>query len=210
MLETIEDPNRDHPGDGEILMGQAVVASRRSECMQRKVGAVVARTGGRIVGVGRNDVPNPLQSCRHKYGKCYRQIIRDKHLQDLANRFKCRSCGELLDSELRCKGCSENHAAAFDLFRNLDICRAVHAEENALLHLTPSDRKDGAALHLYTTTHPCSLCAPRIVGYGVDTVFFIDPYPSQESYDVFSRSDVRVEHFEGFTLRGIEKTWGEA
>jgi deoxycytidylate deaminase/dephospho-CoA kinase len=209
MVETIERPERYRPSDPELFMAHAVLASRASECMQRKVGAVLAGNGGPILAVGRNDTPSQLKSCRRQYGVCYRQRIRDEVLAELKERFLC-ICGGTLQAGLRCESCAKDHSEAFERFRNLDLCRALHAEEAALLQLARTSPEIRGELHLFTTTFPCSLCAMKIVQSNIDTVFYIDPYPSQESYQALRDGDKRVEHFEGFTLRGIQKLWGEA
>jgi deoxycytidylate deaminase/dephospho-CoA kinase len=211
MLQAIRQPDRFHPSDREVFMAQAVVASRRSECMQRKVGAVVAVAGeeGRILATGRNDAPDGLKSCRDLKGQCHRRAVRDEQQEEIMAHFSCRSCGGGLDERIRCRKCGQDHSQAFRRFRNMDLCRAVHAEERALLQLTRWDHAAAGELHLYTTTFPCPLCAKKIVQSRVNTVFYIDPYPGQESYDTLRDAGVRVEHFEGFTLGGIEKVWGE-
>ena len=208
MLDTIDGPDRYRPSDRELFMGHAVLASRASECMRRQVGAALTSIDGRVLAVGCNDVPPPLNSCLRQYGVCHRRKIRDEQLQDLADRFRCKQCGGLVDKQLRCKKCNSEHSQTFERLRSLDLCRALHAEETVLLQLARSDSRMGPDLHLYTTTFPCNMCARRIVRSGIHTVFYIDPYPGQESFEALRESDTRVEHFEGFTLRGIEKVWG--
>jgi deoxycytidylate deaminase/dephospho-CoA kinase len=210
FLDTVERPDRYHPTGAELLMAQATIASMGSQCIQRKVGAVVASTTGDILTVGSNNAPAPLKSCRAQHNKCYRQIIRDRQFGDAAAHFRCHGCKGELNSQLVCKACSTDHSDAFRQIRNLDFCRALHAEEAALLNLARAGAKGQGDLHLYSTTFPCGLCAQKIVHAGIDTVIFVDPYPGTEAFDAFKGSGVRVEHFEGFTLKGMTKVWGEA
>ena len=43
----------------------------------------------------------------------------------------------------------------------LDMCRALHAEENALLNLVNNNSSKNEDLTLYVTTQPCNLCANK-------------------------------------------------
>ena len=50
-----------------------------------------------------------------------------------------------------------------------ELCRALHAEQNAFLQAA----KHGTSLHgsmLYITTQPCSICAKMIVNVGIKKV----------------------------------------
>ena len=209
MLYCIDQPQKSHPIDAELLMAQAVVASRGSQCLQRRVGAVVASTGGRLLAAGRNNAPAPLKSCREQFGMCNRRMVRDEFLADAAKRFVCASCAGKLSLELKCEKCGADHRGVLDRFRNLDLCRALHAEDTALLQMANGSRGTQGEIHLYTTTFPCLLCANKVVHAGVQKVIFIDPYPGDDARDALEGSATRVEHFEGYTLKGLERVWGE-
>ena len=72
-----------------------------------------------------------------------------------------------------------------------DICPAVHAEANAIVQ---------AAYHgvstkgttLYTTYHPCSLCARLIVNAGVEKVVYTEDYPDEASMALFAEVEIPV------------------
>jgi len=208
LLKTLGAPERFHPTFDEILMSQAVVASMYSQCMQRRVGAVLANTKGQVLAVGQNNVPFPLQSCRAQIGRCHRREVRELQIADAVSHFVCSKCAGNLSLDLRCEKCGLDHSAAFEGVRNLDFCRAIHAEEAALLDLVHSGASTRDGLRLYSTTFPCALCAKKIVHAGVQSVVFIDPYQGTEAYSILRDTDKRVEHFEGFTLKGILKVWG--
>jgi dCMP deaminase len=60
----------------------------------------------------------------------------------------------------------------------LEICRAVHAEQNALVQAA----KHGIAIagaDLYTTLQPCVQCTKMIINAGIQRVFFTHSYPDQ-------------------------------
>jgi len=72
-------------------------------------------------------------------------------------------------------GCSRD---AMISGQRLDICRAVHAEENVLLQCAqygPSCR--GATI--YTTLQPCLGCAKSMVNAGIKRVVWEEDYPDR-------------------------------
>lgn len=84
--------------------------------------------------------------------------------------------------------------------KRLEYCRALHAEENAILQnaiLGGIGIKGG---NIYTTTFPCELCAKKIYQSGIRKVFYTEPYPESISEDVFFKDGsniVELAQFEG-------------
>lgn len=73
-------------------------------------------------------------------------------------------------------GCSRDAVLSGE---RLDICRAVHAEENVLLQCAqygPSCR--GATI--YTTLQPCLGCTKSMVNAGVARVVWLKDYPDRD------------------------------
>ncbi len=66
-----------------------------------------------------------------------------------------------------------------------ELCRAAHAEQNAInfaaRHGIPIE---GATL--YTTTYPCSWCAKSIVNAGLARVVYLDDYPDPLAKEILS------------------------
>lgn len=59
-----------------------------------------------------------------------------------------------------------------------EICRAVHAEQNALVQAA----KHGVAItgaDLYTTHQPCVLCTKLLINAGIKRVIYTHSYPDQ-------------------------------
>ena len=59
-----------------------------------------------------------------------------------------------------------------------EICRAVHAEQNALVQAA----KHGVAIaeaDLYVTHQPCVLCTKLLINVGIRRVVYTHPYPDQ-------------------------------
>lgn len=84
--------------------------------------------------------------------------------------------------------------------KSLQHCRALHAEENAILQ---TSKMGGIGLKnatLYTTTFPCELCAKKILQVGIARVIYCEPYPKSVSKDVFFRegmSTIDIRPFAG-------------
>jgi dCMP deaminase len=75
-----------------------------------------------------------------------------------------------------------------------ELCRAVHAEQNAIIQ---------SALHgvstenatLYCTHQPCVLCAKMIINSKIKRVVFSNHYPDDEAMNFFNSAGVEVTSF---------------
>ncbi|MBL7140554.1 MAG: dCMP deaminase family protein [Planctomycetes bacterium] len=57
-----------------------------------------------------------------------------------------------------------------------ELCRGLHAEQNAIIQAARhGTRIDGAAL--YTTHHPCSMCAKMAINAGIGRIVCRQDYP---------------------------------
>ncbi len=75
-----------------------------------------------------------------------------------------------------------------------EMCRALHAEQNALVQAARYGISlDGSTI--YTTTEPCSVCAKMIINAGIKRVVYVDPYPDQLSRQLLDGAGVKVEQF---------------
>lgn len=97
--------------------------------------------------------------------------------------------------------------ASYSLFKKnfkiLDYCRALHAEENAILNVARVGAS--AALPtstLFTTTYPCNLCANKIAQVGIKHIVYFEPYPMEEAKKILEDKGVEQEPFEGVTYNG--------
>ena len=55
------------------------------------------------------------------------------------------------------------------------------------------------------TTHPCNLCANKIVQAGIAKVVYFEPYPVKEAKAILKEGKVHSEPFEGVTFRAFFK-----
>jgi deoxycytidylate deaminase/dephospho-CoA kinase len=196
--ELAETPlTRRQPRREEMFMTMAYAASQRSSCMKRKVGAViVVNETGTVVSSGFNEVPGTGRPCKVEFGKCHRQLLRERFAADLK------------DKALVVDGKEEELMARIRrTFRMLDRCRALHAEEKAIVGLA----RNGGSLQLekctlYCTTYPCRMCANKISDLGIGKVVYLEPYPDEEAKPILNGKD---EFFEGVTSRGYFRVYGE-
>ena len=76
-----------------------------------------------------------------------------------------------------------------------ELCRGLHAEQNAIIQAAKHGaRIDGATL--YTTHHPCSVCAKMAINAGVKRIVCREDYPDDLGKELLRAGGVRVEVFE--------------
>lgn len=190
-LKALNDPSNSNPTLKETLMAAAYTSGRRSRCLKRKVGAVIADKYDRIISSGFNGVPRGLQECRSLFGKCYRDTKRAE-------------VGRRISSDLAVQDISEATDVVKKNVKLLELCRALHGEESAILNLVGRgvDLTDST---MYVTTYPCNLCANKIVQAGIKKVIYFEPYPVEEAKKIFKDADIVSEPFEGVTFRAFFK-----
>lgn len=191
---------RDQPTDEERHMAMAYAAAQGSSCLQRKVGAVIVDRAGTIISSGFNEVAPADDPCSQRYGECFRDRERTKFLNDVVTEFPAigadRPALEKLFKER---------------FRILDICRALHAEESAIINLARNARAIPAReCTVYTTTYPCRLCAKKIASVNFERVIYVAPYPDDEAKSIFERQrGLKTAFFQGVTYRAYFRVYGD-
>ncbi len=131
----------------ETFMAMAYAASQRSSCLKRKVGAIIVDGVGNVISSGYNEVPKDKKPCKQKYTKCYRDWLCDDFIKTMKTDIP-----EVEGYEKKLMGIFRKK------FKILDYCRALHAEENAILGLVRNGRSVSLKeCVLYTTTYPCIL-----------------------------------------------------
>ena len=75
-----------------------------------------------------------------------------------------------------------------------EICYAVHAEQNAIIHAA----RVGSSVEgctLYCTHQPCVICAKIIINSGIKRVVYKDGYPDDFSIKLFEEANVKLDKY---------------
>lgn len=72
-----------------------------------------------------------------------------------------------------------------------ELCRGLHAEQNAILQAALYGVSIAEAT-LYCTTHPCVVCAKMIINAGMKEVIISDSYPDELAAAIFREAGVAV------------------
>ncbi|MFH1837812.1 MAG: cytidine/deoxycytidylate deaminase family protein [Candidatus Omnitrophota bacterium] len=76
-----------------------------------------------------------------------------------------------------------------------ELCRALHAEQNAFLQASRHGVSlDGAIL--YITTQPCSICAKMIINTGIKKIIIRGSYPDEFALELLRDAEVNLVVFE--------------
>ncbi len=132
---------------------------------------------------------------------------------------RCPSCYQNPEIDYGCPRCKvrvfQTHlpgGGSAGAGKLLDMCRALHAEETAIINLVKTGISDLSRATIYTTTFPCNQCANKIVGAGIGEVVYSEPYTMKEAWELFKEKGTKIRRFEGvkseayFRLYGL---WGE-
>ncbi|MFC1793772.1 hypothetical protein ACFL3Q_09330 [Planctomycetota bacterium] len=109
---------------------------------------------------------------------------------DLLTNYSCRRCKQKIFK-------SYLPGSAQGAGKLLDMCRALHGEETAIIGLAGMSKPNNGKIVLYTTTFPCNLCANKIVAAGINLVIFAEPYTMEEAEKILEDGRVKTVKFEG-------------
>jgi dCMP deaminase len=72
-----------------------------------------------------------------------------------------------------------------------ELCRGIHAEQNAVIQAAVH----GVAIEgatLYTTLHPCVVCAKILINCGVREIHYAEGYPDELSKELLAEAGVHM------------------
>lgn len=95
-------------------------------------------------------------------------VLSDKHGYVLASGYNGAPVG--------LQHCKPDTCTQAEAGHDLDVCRAVHAEQNALLQCRDANRIDT----IYTTTYPCNYCLKLLINTSCNRIVFRDLYSSSD------------------------------
>jgi len=208
------------PYPDELYMQHSCSVALWSKCSKRQVGATIVHElfnkkpntqdikekdngykgivlESYVIATGCNNVPWGEIECRIIY-KDEPDGIRCHRDKEHFSKYKyCRECSKIFsNSVLICEcGCDNTKLPG----KLLDVCRAVHAEESAILQAAKLGTTPLNGSKLYTSTFPCMLCCKKIINTGIKDVIYLESYPMEESLaiNMFRKCNVKVSKYEG-------------
>jgi len=97
-----------------------------------------------------------------------------------------------------CKHCTETGCLRDEMSipsgQRHELCRAIHAEQNAIVQAAYSGTsvKGGT---MYVTTQPCVLCAKMAINAGIRKIVFKGDYPDELAMELLKEAGIRVVRF---------------
>ena len=77
-----------------------------------------------------------------------------------------------------------------------EICRGLHAEQNAIIQAARYGINITGA-SIYVTTQPCVTCAKMIINAGIEEIVYQNPYPDELSMSMLEEAGIKLRVFEG-------------
>ncbi len=72
-----------------------------------------------------------------------------------------------------------------------ELCRALHAEQNALIQASLHGISVKGAT-LYATTQPCVICAKMLINAGIKEIVMVQGYPDKLAMDFLKQAKVKI------------------
>lgn len=72
-----------------------------------------------------------------------------------------------------------------------ELCRALHAEQNAIIQCAVHGVTVKEAT-IYSTTQPCVLCSKMLINAGIKTIVFQGPYPDKLSLQLLEEAAIEL------------------
>lgn len=76
-----------------------------------------------------------------------------------------------------------------------EMCRAIHAEQNAIIQAARiGNTTDGATI--YVTDFPCVICAKLCINAGIKRIVYSKSYPDKLSLEMLNEAGIELVDFE--------------
>ena len=75
-----------------------------------------------------------------------------------------------------------------------ELCRAIHAEQNALVQAASFGVSVRGSI-FYSTTYPCNLCAKMIINAGITEIIIKEGYPDEMASEMLKQAGIAVRVF---------------
>ena len=190
------------PTIDEYFMAMAHLVSERSTCLRRKVGAVMVKNK-QVLSTGYNGAPKGLPHCEDLGGCMRRGDIHPPYIDIFLEQYK-------KNEDIN----KEKMLEEIDFFpkkgegvksgRRHELCRAVHAEQNAIIQAAVSGVSITGST-LYCTTYPCVVCGKMLINSEIKEIVYNGEYTDSLSENMLNQSDIKIRKFEG-KKRDIQET----
>ena len=101
-----------------------------------------------------------------------------------------------------CDDCSRCYRSAHNIpsGQKLDLCYAVHAEQNCLMNaLKVGEELIGASI--YVNTYPCATCMKLILQSGIREIYYIDEYENEFTKNMAKETGAKLVKLDGSIYR---------
>ena len=97
-----------------------------------------------------------------------------------------------------CDDCKRCYRSAHNIpsGQMLDMCYAVHAEQNAILNAMKTG-EDLRGASLYVNTYPCATCMKLILQVGIRNIYFIDEYENEFTKNMAKEAGCQLVKMDG-------------
>jgi dCMP deaminase len=72
-----------------------------------------------------------------------------------------------------------------------EICRALHAEQNAIIQAAYHGVKIEGS-DIYSTTQPCVLCAKMLINAGIRKIYYYEEYPDELALELLKEAGLEL------------------
>lgn len=74
-----------------------------------------------------------------------------------------------------------------------EICRAVHAEQNAIIQCAIYGGVSSEGATIYVTHQPCTICTKILINAGIKRIVYDKPYPDEFAQKLLKEAGVSLE-----------------
>jgi dCMP deaminase len=100
-------------------------------------------------------------------------------------------------------GCLRERMAVLPGERH-ELCRGLHAEQNAIIQAAKHGTNINGAT-LYCTTMPCIICSKMLINAGILRIVYAQGYPDQLAEEMIEEAGIETKRFDD---TGLEKGSG--
>lgn len=119
-------------------------------------------------------------------------IVKDRHILSTGYNGAPAGLSHCLET-----GCMREQLAVPRGERH-ELCRGLHAEQNAIIQAAVHGVQIKGAT-LYSTTFPCVLCAKMLINSGIVKIVYQDAYPDSLSLKLLEEANIIVEEWKSNT-----------